>query len=116
MEGDEKYSRKFRFNLSASTLDDDSVEEPTGSIGTIVHLFGLRAEYAKSMPIEFEEIAGAVIHHCAPFFLLDDCPQIVFVDGDKELDLNEAFAKLFSDKGETRSFEIAGYTFSLIGL
>ena len=116
LEGDEKYSRKFRFNLSASTLDDDSVEEPTGSIGTIVHLFGLRAEYAKSMPIEFEEIAGAVIHHCAPFFLLDDCPQIVFVDGDKELDLNEAFAKLFSDKGETRSFEIAGYTFSLIGL
>ena len=61
-----------------------------------MHLFGLRAEYAKSMPIEFEEIAGAVIHHCAPFFLLDDCPQIVFVDGDKELDLNEAFAKLFS--------------------
>lgn len=116
MEGDGKYSRKFRFSLSASSLNDDIVEEPTGSVGTRLHLFGLRAEYAKSMPIEFGEIAGAVIHHCTPFFLLSDCPRIVFIDGDKELDLNEAFEKLFSDKGETRDFEIAGHIFNLVGL
>lgn len=116
LEGDEKYSRKFRFSLSASTLNDDSVEDPTGSIGTCVYLSGLRAEFAKSMPIEFEEIASAVIHHCAPFFLLSDCPQIVFIDEDNEIDLNEAFAELFNAKGETREFDIAGYTFNLIGL
>ena len=116
MEGTERYSRKFRFNLFASSLNDDSVEEPTGSIGTSVRLFDLRTDYAKSMPIEFEEIAGAVIHHCAPFFLLSDCPQIVFVDGKKEINLNEDFAKLFSDKGEKRNFEIAGHEFNLIGL
>lgn len=116
MEGNEKYSRKFRFNLFASSLNDDIVEDPSGTIGTNLYLSGLRVEYAKSMPIEFEEIVGAVIHHCTPFFLLPNCPQIIFVDEDKTLDLNEAFAKLFSDKGETRNFEIAGYRFNLVGL
>lgn len=114
-EGQELYCRTFDFNLLTTSLDD-IVSDATGEIGTKLVLSGARDEFAHALPTSLEEISSAIMHHCAGYLMLPDCPKIVVRSNGQSIDINKEFETLFSDDGKTEPFEIGGYSFELLSI
>lgn len=114
-EGQESYCRMFDFNLSTTSLDD-AVSSATGEIGTKLILSGVRNEFAKALPEDIEEISSAIMHHCAVYLMLPDCPTITVKGAGGSISINEEFNLLFTDDGKKDSFEINGHSFELFSM
>lgn len=115
MEGDEGYCRTFDFNLTTTSLDDD-VSDLEGSIGTVVRLNGVRPEFEGAIPNNINEIAAAIMHHCAVYLLLNECPAILLKDDGRTINLNEEFSKAFKSSGDRKEFSIKRSSFTLTNM
>lgn len=115
MEGSEGYCRSFDFNLSTTSLDD-TVSGLEGDVGTIVKLSGMRQEFKDAIPSSLNEIAAAIMHHCAVYLLLDECPTILLKDDSRTINLNDEFLKAFKNAGERQEFSIKEQSFTLINM
>lgn len=115
LEGCKSYCRTFDFNLSTTSLDDE-ISDAVGEIGTKLVLSGVRDEFANALPTSLEEVSSTIMHHCAGYLMLSDCPRITVGSNGRSMDINKEFESLFSDAGEEESFEINGYSFELLSI
>lgn len=115
MEGDEGYCRSFDFNLTTTSLADD-VSDLEGNVGTVVKLSDVRQEFKGAIPCNTNEIAAAIMHHCAVYLLLDECPIILLKDDGLIINLNDEFSKAFKNAGECQEFLIKGHSFTLTNM
>lgn len=79
-------------------------------------LTGVREEFKDAIPSNANEIAAAIMHHCAVYLLLEECPTILLKDDGRTINLNEEFGKAFKDAGERQEFAIKDRKFILTNM
>ena len=97
--------RAFEFDTN---LDENIAAVPTDEAErrTAVRMIGINNDYHPAMPKSIDEIAQAIVEHCAPMLLRDDAPVLVLKDGSLEIDLADYFRKLSADRAVTLDFTI----------
>lgn len=103
-ENDKIMNRFFKFNLKGDNIHDHSLEPSSCNISTRVSLIGFKDEYANSIPKKMETIAFRIIEHTISYFLLQDCPEIILVDGSEQLNLLEMYNEIMKSNLEEETF------------
>jgi len=89
-EGSQLYRRSFNFrNIDGETISDHKYEKLSSGVetGTVVRLINMRGGYAETFPAKPVTIASHIIRHFLPIFISGQCPEIVFLENDKEIDI-----------------------------
>lgn len=82
-EQNQMLKREFTFTAEKGISPEDSIPSETECIQheTTVKLKGLFAKYKEAIPVELEGIGKRIVEHCLPFFISDQCPEIILSDG-----------------------------------
>lgn len=112
------YKRVFSFDKENGVEPEDNVERITDTsiteAKTTVSLKGMKANYRDSVSLSLEILARKVIEHCLPYFVVNQCPQIVLTDSDGDkFDLNQMYSEKLSDRLEQDTFNIKDQNFRL---
>jgi len=110
------FKRVFRFNLKSDT----GIEQPkinplpdTPARQTRVELSGYKDPYKLKCPKKPDTIANRIIEHCLIYFLREDCPEIILIDGATQINLNQKFRDLIAGNHFTETFPIREHEFKL---
>jgi hypothetical protein len=84
---------------------------------TVVTLSNFANKYRKEAPVSLEIIARKIIEHCLPYFIGDNCPNIILNDNlGEKIDLNNYYDKYIKDSLHRDQFEIMGEEFALYNI
>ncbi len=111
------YQRKFEFSPEGNDPEDNVTPSEQTEIGTTVKLVGFQPRYKSHSPIELDVIATKIIEHCLLFFIYENCPQIVLMDGVSDhINLNHYFESNIKDSLHQDHFVIKEHSFTLYHL
>jgi hypothetical protein len=113
-ENGEFQKREFEFSLNNDVIDDSLVDEATTEYKTIVKLSSYKNEYQKCVPSQLNTIAMRIMQHCLVYFLNDNCPQVVIIDGNDSIILNDLFKSKVKTADSSESFDISNSIFHLL--
>jgi len=84
------YRRAFTFRNIEGEAISEHVYEEAGvgkETGTTVQLTNMRGGYVQTFPAKGETIASHIIRHFLPIFIAGECPEVLFHDNDKEVNI-----------------------------
>lgn len=117
IDGSEVKRRHFIF--TSRGIDDlDASELNQESLGTIIHLRGIKPLFKESLnKLSQEGIAKAIFEHCLWFFIREGgCPDIRVIDGtNPATNLSEIYdSYMGSDNSKTATFSLGDETFNVL--
>jgi hypothetical protein len=116
-DGGKFFERTFKFNLDDQGIHEISVGESQQSENrTTVHLNNFFTDYRDKAPKKAETIAAKIIEHCLAYFVIEPCPQVTIIDGDKSLSLKELFNENIKTHSKRESFVIKKHEFQILSL
>lgn len=112
-EDNEFLMRKFTFTTKMSEIDD-RLELAAGQSDnrTKITLNSPNSDYR--FPKQGNTIAMRVIQHCLIYFLAEDCPHVIYNDGEEKYDLNEIFHQTIKNDNNEVVFKIGEEEFHLL--
>ena len=112
--GQQQFKRTLNFNINSGIHNHSSEESQNLRRTTVVKLINLKNDFRKKFPVDINTIAEKAIRHCMDYFVLEDCPTIIFRDknNDKEIILNDIY-RLSIHKLEPTRFRIKNKVFDL---
>lgn len=105
--------RKFTFNLNGDNIHSHTVEDTNDARVTRVSLIGLKEAYASSIPKKLETLAYRIIEHTISYFLLQDCPEILIIDGDSQVNLLKVYNEMMKFNHKEEEILIKGHKFKI---
>lgn len=114
--------RHFEFNVSNEGIDDHLSnkswnEGETIEFETTVTLADYKAEFTRYLPKgndDFLKVINQVIQHCIVYFLDENCPQIIVLDGGHVENLNDIFKKTYKTSQNLTKFEVKEQFFTIL--
>lgn len=114
--------RYFEFNVSNEGIDDHLSnkswnEGETIEFETTVTLADYKAEFTRYLPKgndDFLKVINQVIQHCIVYFLDENCPQIIVLDGGHVENLNDIFKKTYKTSQNLTKFEVKEQFFTIL--
>jgi len=108
--------RNFKFSIHNGIVPESNIESlKSGALETRVKLNTFHKNYSNKTLLSLEGLAEKIIEHCLPYFLSENCPNIVLREaiGNKEITLNKHFKSEIKDSLSNDEFELEGEKFSL---
>lgn len=115
-ENNHYYSREFSFTAEGINPLENVKTISETRISTSVELKELLNSYKESIPLKLVDVAKRVIEHCLPFFLLNNCPEIMIEDECDSINLNQYFVEHIKDSMHQDRFFINNEEFVLYHL
>lgn len=105
--------RKFTFSTKTSEIDD-LLEPALGAKenSTKITLNSPNSDYI--FPKQGNTIAMRIIQHCLIYFMAEDCPNVVYNDGEEKHELNTIFHQIIKTDNNEVAFKIGDEEFKLL--
>ncbi|MDO4981965.1 MAG: hypothetical protein Q4E35_00215 [Eubacteriales bacterium] len=113
------YKREFNFTAEEGITPENGNKEAadTTEYQTTVKLNGFLSKYRNETPVELEVIAKRIIEHCLPFFVSNQCPEIILSDNySPTINLNQYFNANVKDSLHQDHFKIKDMDFVIYHL
>jgi len=106
--------RHFKFSIQGGIQPEENIEKiDLGSFKTAVKLHGYHKSYQDKTIISLEGLAEEIIAHCLPYFLSENCPDIIVHDVDRKINLKAHFSNEIKGSLSEVTFELEDETFNL---
>ena len=116
-DGKTVHRRTFSFALADNPIATHEITSASSNAasGTIIRLVGIRPEYKKHCPKQFDTIARKIIEHFLTLFILPQCPTIQLIDADEgeNQSLNTFFEKEIGRFSTIDKIKVNGFDFRL---
>lgn len=117
IESGTSHLRNFKFSVDGISPDENVNVSESAEQKTIVKLNGFLREYQEKSPVELDVVAKKIIEHCLPFFISNECPEIIISDGISDnVNLNSYFKTNIKDSLHQDCFDIKDEHFTLYHL
>lgn len=107
----------FDFFLNEKGIENESIQDSKeNKIITRVNLKGFKKQYEERCPKKSHTIAEKIIEHFLIYFLLNNCPKIILIDEEDEIDLNKLYFDNYKCYSASKSFSVKEKKFSIESL
>jgi len=113
-EKDKYLSREFDFTENGIDPKDNIQIRSSESLKTSIKLINFQSPYKEQSLISLTQLAEKIIEHCLPYFLTENCPELILCDEDEDsIDLKAYFNNEMRDSLSSDNFQIGNEKFVL---